>query len=341
MDDTTLVGIDLGKHSFHLHGQDRKGRTLFRKKLSRKQLIEFFATFHACIVVIEACAGSHHMAHKLAAFGHTVKLISPQFVRPFVKSNKNDFVDPEAICEAASRPTMRFVTPKTESQQTLSVLHRVRDSLVRDRTRTVNQMHGFLLEFGLSLPVGNSVVKRLPTVLAGHELPPRLIAILERLHEHFKYLDEQIGEIGQELARQLADDDIGQRLMSIPGIGPITASVLAAEMGDGKQYGCSRDFAASVGLVPRQYSKGGKANLLGISRRGDRSVRRLLVLCARSYMRCIDKQTGRLAEWVRAMLTRRHSNVVACALANKLARTAWAIVAHHTAFNVGHTGVPA
>jgi transposase len=333
MDDATLVGIDLGKHNFHLHGQDVKGKTLFRKKVSRKQLIEFFATFHVCTVAMEACAGSHHMARKLAALGHRVKLISPQFVRPFVKSNKNDFVDAEAICEAASRPTMRFVTPKTESQQTLSVLHRMRESMVRDRTRTVNQMHGFLLEFGVSLPVGKSVVKRLPAVLAGHELPPRLTAILGRLHEHFKYLDEQIGELDQELARQLADDDVGQRLMSIPGVGPITASALAAEMGDGKQYGCSRDFAASVGLVPRQYTTGGKTNLLGISRRGDKNVRRLLVLCARAYMRRIDKRTGRLAEWVRAMLTRRHSNVVACALANKLARTAWAIVARHTTFD--------
>lgn len=340
MDDTTLVGIDLGKHSFHLHGQDGKGRALFRKKLSRKQLIEFFATFHVCTVVMEACAGSHHMARKLATFGHTVKLISPQFVRPFVKSNKNDFVDAEAICEAASRPTMRFVTPKTESQQTLSVLHRVRESMVRDRTRTVNQIHAFLLEYGVSLPVGKAAVTRLPAILAAHELPPKLVPILERLHEHFKYLTEQIGEIERELARQLADDDTGQRLLSIPGVGPITASVLAADMGDGKQYRCSRDFAASLGLVPRQYSTGGKANLLGISRRGDKHIRSLLVQCARAYMKGIEKRTGRLAEWVRTMLTRRHSNVVACALANKLARTAWAIVARQTTFDASFSSHP-
>jgi len=340
MDNVTLIGINLGKHTFHLHGQDSKGKAVFRKKLSRKQLIEFFSTFHACTVVMEACAGSHYMARKLATFGHMVKLISPQFVRPFVKSNKNDFVDAEAICEAASRPTMRFVTAKTESQQTLSVLHRVLESMVRDRTRTTNQMHGFLLEYGISLPVGKTAVTRLPAILAMHELPPRLVAVLERLHEHFKYLDAQISEIDQELARQLADDDVGQRLLSIPGVGPITASVLAAEMGDGKQYECSRDFAASVGLVPRQYSTGGKNTLLGISRRGDKNVRRLLVLCARAYMRCLEKRSGRLAEWVRAMLTRRHSNVVACALANKLARTAWAIVARGTTFDPAHASVP-
>ncbi len=341
MQDVTLVGIDLGKHSFHLHGQDRHGKAVFRRKVSRKQLIEFFSTFHACRVVMEACAGAHHMARKLAGFGHQVRLISPQFVRPFVKSNKNDFVDAEAICEAASRPSMRFVTPKTESQQTLSALHRVRESLIRDRTKTVNQLHGFLLEFGISLPIGMAVIKRLPAVLAEHPLPPRLIGILERLHAHFKYLSEQICEIDREMARQLADDELGQRLLTIPGVGPVTASVLAAEMGDGKQYGCSRDFAASVGLVPRQYSTGGKANLLGISKRGDKNIRRLLVQCARAYMQRLDRQTGRLAEWVRAMLTRRHSNVVACALANKFARTAWALAARHTTFDTGVSPMPA
>ncbi|HEF5183766.1 TPA: IS110-like element ISBcen1 family transposase [Burkholderia cenocepacia] len=341
MHDVTLVGIDLGKHSFHLHGQDRHGKAVFRKKVNRKQLIEFFAKFHPCTVVMEACAGAHYMARQLAGWGHQVKLISPQFVRPFVKSNKNDFVDAEAICEATSRPSMRFVTPKTESQQILSALHRVRDSLVRDRVKTANQLHGFLLEFGISLPVGQAVIKRLPAVLAEHALPPRLVAILERLHGHFKYLSEQISEIDAEMARQLADDELGQCLLSIPCVGPITASVLAAEMGDGKQYGCSRDFAASVGLVPRQYSTGGKSNLLGISKRGDKNIRRLLVQCARVYMQQLERQSGRLADWVRTMLARRHSNVVACALANKLARTAWALVTSRTTFDARSAGMPA
>ena len=162
MQDVTLIGIDPGKHRFHVHGQDRHGKALLRKKFGRKQLIEFLARSHACTVVIEACAGAHYMARQLIGHGHDVKLISPQFVRPFVKSNKNDFVDAEAICEAVSRPSMRFVTPKTESQQTLSALHRVRESLVRDRTKTSNQIHAFLLEFGISLPIGmlSSVVCR-------------------------------------------------------------------------------------------------------------------------------------------------------------------------------------
>ncbi|WP_206956011.1 IS110 family transposase [Trinickia acidisoli] len=341
MQNVTLVRIDLGKHTFHLHAQDRHGKAVFRKKMSRKQLVEFFATFQTCVVVMEACAGAHRMARKLTEFGHQIKLISPQFVRPFVKGNKNDFVDAEAICEAASRPSMRFVTPKTEAQQTLSALHRVRESLVRDRVKAVNQMHGFLLEFGISLPIGNAVITRLPAVLAQHALPPRLIAILERLHTHFKYLSEQIAEIDKEMGRQLGDDELGQRLLTIPGVGPITASVLVSELGDGKQYDCSRDFAASVGLVPRQYSTGGKANLLGISKRGDKNLRRLLVQGARSYMRRLDKKSGRLADWVRSMLTRRHPNVVACALANKVARTAWALATRNTKFEAGLATMPA
>ena len=341
MQNVTLIGLDLGKHSFHVHGQDRQGKALLRKKFSRKQLIEFLATFHACTVVMEACAGAHHMARLLSGYGHQVKLISPQFVRPFVKSNKNDFIDAEAICEAACRPSMRFVTPKTESQQCLSALHRVRESLVRERVKVSNQIHGFLLEFGISLAVGHAVIRRLPSVLAEQALPARLMALLERLHSHYKYLDEQIADIEKELARQLQDDDLGQRLMSIPGVGPITASVLASEVGDGKQYRCGRDFAASIGLVPRQYSTGGKNNLLGISKRGDKNIRRLLVQCARAYMQRLERQTDHMARWVRSMLMRRHSNVVACALANKLARTAWAIAAHHTEFQRREAVMPA
>jgi transposase len=307
-------------------------KAVFRKKFSRKQLLEFFATFHPCTVVMEACAGAHWMARKIGGSGHIVKLISPHVVRPFVKSNKNDFVDAEAICEAASRPSMRFVTPKTESQQTLLALHRVRQAFVRDRVRTTNQMHGFLLEFGISLPVGHAVVKRLPSVLAEHPLPPRLVSILERLHAHFKYLAEQIRDIEKEIERQLADDPIGQRLLTIPGVRPVTASLFASELGDGKQYRCSRDFSASVGLVPRQCSTGGRSNLLGISKRGDKNIRHLLVQYARAFMLRLDKQNGRIADWTRAMLARRHSNVVACALASKLARVAWSMVSHDTVF---------
>ncbi|ANS45402.1 IS110 family transposase [Serratia inhibens] len=337
MQNVTLIGIDLGKHSFHLHGQDRSGHAIFRKKFTRTGLLAFLATCPPCSVVMEACAGAHCLARQLTSFGHQAKLISPQFVRPFVKSNKNDFIDAEAICEAASRPAMRFVTPKTEHQQTLAAMHRVRESLVRDKVKTTNQMHGFLLEFGVSLPKGEAVIKRLSTVLAKQVLPAPLVQLLMRLQAHYGYLRQQIVELEQALEAHLEQDEAAQNLLTIPGVGPITASLLHCELGDGKHYASGRDFAAAVGLVLRQYSTGGKATLMGISKRGDKNLRRLLVQCARVFMMTLEKRQGRLAEWVRALLTRRHSNVVACALANKLARIAWSLSYRREAYQV--TGV--
>ncbi|MEM5372116.1 IS110 family transposase [Paraburkholderia azotifigens] len=330
MDTISLIGIDLGKHCFHLHAQSASGRTVLRKKLTRKQMFTLLGNVPSCTVAMEACAGAHWVARRLQALGHQARLISPQYVKPFLQGNKNDFADAQAICEAASRPSMRFVSPHNETQQTISALHRVREALVRDRTGTVNQIHAFLLEFGVSLPKGAAVIRRLPVVLAAYDLPPQLVALLERLQAHFKYLDEQVRQIESELIRQLREDERSQRLLEIPGIGPITASVLATELGDARQFACARQFAASIGLVPRQYSTGGKPTMLGISKRGDKNLRRLLVQCARTVMLQIERRTDRLGIWVRGLLTRRHSNVVACALANKLARIAWAILAKGT-----------
>ncbi|CNI75063.1 IS110 family RNA-guided transposase [Yersinia pekkanenii] len=332
MQNVTLIGIDLGKHSFHVHCQDKSGKALLRKKFTRAKLIEFLAGCTSATVVMESCAGSHFMARRIADLGHEAKLISPQFVRPFVKGNKNDFVDAEAICEAASRPAMRFVQPRTEAQQAMRALHRVRESLVRDKVKTTNQMHAFLLEFGISMPVGIAVIKRLSTVLAENDLPPYLAQLLMRLHAHYLYLIEQITELETALEQELSRDDVGQRLQTIPGIGPITASVLSSQLGDGKQYANSRYFAASTGLVPRQYSTGGKNTLLGINKRGDKNLRRLLVQCARAFIQRIDNQSGKLADWVRTQLARKHFCVVCCALANKLARIAWAITTRQTVF---------
>ncbi len=325
MQNITLIGIDLGKHSFHIHCQDKSGKALLRKKFTRTKLMQFLATCPPSVVVMEACAGAHFMARCISDFGHETKLISPQFVRPFVKSNKNDFVDAEAICEAASRPSMRFVQPRTETQQAMRALHRVRESLIRDKVKTTNQIHGFLLEFGISLPIGDAVIKRLSLVLAEHEIPEYLSRLLVRLHTHYFYLVEQIAELESELSQSINADDTAQRIMTIPGVGPITASLLSSQLGDGKQFSCSRDFAASTGLVPRQYSTGGKSTLLGISKRGDKNLRRLLVQCARSFIMRLERKHGKLAEWVREQLNKKHSNVVTCALANKLARIAWAI----------------
>ena len=337
MDTISLIGIDLGKQCFHLHAQSSSGRMVLRKKLTRGQMFTLLGNVPGCTVVMEACAGAHWVARHIQSLGHQARLISPQYVKPFLQGNKNDFADAQAICEAACRPSMRFVTPRNEAQQTISALHRVREALVRDRTGTVNQIHAFLLEFGVSLPRGMAVIRRLPAVLAAHDLPPRLVALLERLQAHFKYLDEQIGEIEDELIRQLKQDERSQRLLEIPGIGPITASVLATELGDAHQFADARQFAASIGLVPRQYSTGGKPTLLGISKRGDKNLRRLLVQCARALMLQIERRTDPLGAWVRGLLTRRHSNVVACALANKLARIAWAILAKDTHYQGAQT----
>ncbi|WP_019580930.1 IS110 family transposase [Pseudomonas mandelii] len=249
MSKSALIGIDLGKHSFHLHGQDTAGREVFHKKLSRPQMMQFFGNLSACTVVMEACAGAHFVARQLIAMGHQAKLISPQFVRPFVKGNKNDFVDAEAICEAASRPSMRFVTPKTEAQQTLSVLHRMRESLVHERTKTANQMHGFLLEFGISLSKGLAVMKRLASILAEHELPARLTVLLQRLHEHFSYLDEQIKALDKELAGQLA------------------------ELGDLRKYDDPRKLVAAAGLNPKLHDSGLLKGRSTISKIGSVRVR--------------------------------------------------------------------
>ncbi|MEQ2024347.1 IS110 family transposase [Xenorhabdus szentirmaii] len=332
MNNMTLIGIDLGKHSFHIHCQDKSGKALLHKKFTRTKLMEFLAGCSSTTVVMEACTGAHFMARRITDLGHEAKLISPQFVRPFVKSNKNDFIDAEAICEAASRPLMRFVQPKTEAQQAMRALHRARESLVRDKVKTTNQIQGFLLEFGISLPKGAAVMKRLSLVLAEHELPDYLLRLLMRLHAHYLYLVGQISELEAELKQTVVIDDVAQRLRTIPGIGLITASLLSSQLGNGRQYAKSRDFAASTGLVPRQYSTGGRNRLLGISKRGDKNLRKLLVQCARVFMQRLDSDSGKLADWVRGQLERKHSNIVACALANKLARIAWAIATHGTVF---------
>jgi transposase len=340
MANATLIGIDLGKHCFFLHAQDARGSEVWRRKMNRKQLYAWLVQAPACIIAMEACAGAHWLARKCQSYGHQTRLIAPQFVRPFVKSNKTDFADAQAICEAASRPSMRFVALKTPEQQVLLALHRVREALVAERTATSNQIHGFLLEFGVSLPTGMLAITRLPVLLDDpvHALPAPMVTLLLRLHERYQQLREEIEALEAQIKRQVAEDDAGQRLLTIPGIGPITASSLLAMTGDARSFRCGRDFAASLGLVPRQHSTGGRANLLGISKRGDRHLRCLLVQGARAVMRYVEKRTDALGCWVQALLKRRHSNVVACALANKMARIVWAILARGGEYRA-HPGI--
>ncbi|MEQ5055948.1 IS110 family transposase [Klebsiella michiganensis] len=332
MDNIALIGIDLGKNTFHVHCQDRHGKAIYRKKFTRQKLYEFMATCPATTIVMEACGGAHFMVRKLSELGHTPKLISPQFVRPFVKTNKNDFVDAEAIYEAASRPSMRFVKPRTESQQAMHALHRVRESLVSDRVKTTNQIQAFLLEFGVSAPKGPTLLKRLTEIMETSNLPPYMTGLLQTLREHYDYLVAQIKDLEIQLQRALDEDEAGQHLLSIPCVGPLTASLLSTQLGDGKQYGSSRDFAASTGLVPRQYSTGGRTTLQGISKRGNKRLRALLVQCARVYLRTLEHRTGKLADWVRGLLLRKNTFVVTCALANKLARIAWAMTTRQQSF---------
>ncbi|AKL15651.1 MULTISPECIES: IS110 family RNA-guided transposase [Enterobacteriaceae] len=315
MENIALIGIDLGKNSFHIHCQDRRGKAVYRKKFTRPKLIEFLATCPATTIAMEACGGSHFMARKLEELGHSPKLISPQFVRPFVKSNKNDFVDAEAICEAASRPSMRFVQPRTESQQAMRALHRVRESLVQDKVKTTNQMHAFLLEFGISVPRGAAVISRLSTLLEDNSLPLYLSQLLLKLQQHYHYLVEQIKDLESQLKRKLDEDEVGQRLLSIPCVGTLTASTISTEIGDG-----------------RQYSTGGRTTLLGISKRGNKKIRTLLVQCARVFIQKLEHQSGKLADWVRDLLCRKSNFVVTCALANKLARIAWALTARQQTY---------
>lgn len=325
----TLIGLDIGKHAFHLVGHDACGNPLLKRQFTRHGLIEFLAKQPACRIVMEACCGAHWLARKLAGFGHTVQLIAPQYIRPFASGNKNDFLDAQAICEAASRPTMRYVAVKSPEQQALSALHRVREARVAERVQTGNQIHALLLEFGIVLPPGARGIRQVPTMLQDrwNDLPPLASRILSAQFEHYLHLVGLITELEAEIATEARASDVASRLMTIPGIGPITASQLAADAGNAKGYGNARDFAASLGLVPRQHSTGGKSKLLGISKRGDKNLRRLLVQCAHVIMLNAERWHSAMATWTVDLMRRRHPNVVACALANKLARVVWAILA--------------
>lgn len=245
----TIIGIDLGKRTFHLHAQSRHGNPMFHKALSRQKLLLHLAKQPACLVVMESCAGSHYRARQIQALGHDVRLVPLQYVRPFVKTNKNDFVDAEAICEAASRPTMRFAAIKSEDQQILSALHRTRQELVADRTAVMNRLHGFLLEFDVVLPVGHAAIRRLDAYL--EDLPAAFVTLAHRLQTHYRVLCEEITALEKEIEQHTQCDDAARRLMTIPGIGPITASAIVGFAGDASHYRSGREFAASLGLVPR------------------------------------------------------------------------------------------
>ncbi|BBQ30000.1 IS110 family transposase (plasmid) [Aeromonas caviae] len=324
----TLLGLDIGKHSFHLVGQDAHGKPVFKRQFTRTSIMTYLAQHPACRIVMEACCGAHWLARQLAGFGHQVQLIAPQYVRPFVTGNKNDFLDAQAICEAASRPSMRYVGIKTPEQQASSAQHRLREARIAERVQTSNQIHALLLEFGIVLPLGARGIKQVPDILtdAGSDLPTVAQQVLSAQYDHYVYLAALITELDKQIGAQAKEEPLSSLLMTIPGIGPITASQFAADAGNAQSYGSARHFAASLGLVPRQHSTGGKNRLLGISKRGDKSLRRLLVQCARVIMLNAPKWECAMALWTQQLMARCHSNVVACALANKLARIIWAVL---------------
>jgi len=333
----TRVGIDLAKTVFQVHGVDDKGKTVLRKQLKRAQVLEFFANLQRCVIGMEACGSAHYWARKLTALGHEVKLMAPQLVKPYVKSNKNDRNDAEAICEALGRSNMRFVPIKTPEQQALLALHRVRAGLVRARTAQVNQIRGLLAEFGLVIPQGVAKWrKRVPEILedADNELPGLMRELLARCYEQFQRLDAQARELEAHIVRWHRDNELSQRLAEVPGVGPITATAYVATLGDGQAFRSGRQAAAWLGIVPKQRGTGGKQQLLGISKRGDVYLRQLLVHGARAVLRRLKPEQAH--SWLGQLAKRRHHNVAAVALANKNARILWALLAHGREYQQGY-----
>jgi transposase len=323
------LGIDLAKQSFHIYGVNDEGRKVISKKLTRKQLMVFIAQLPPCLIGLEACGGAHDWVRRLSAYGHTVRMMAPQFVKPYVKSNKNDAVDAEAICEAVQRPNMRFVPAKCIEQQDIQSLHRVRSLWVARRTAQANQIRGLLLEYGIVIPKGIGQVRRaIPAILedAENTLTCQFRTLLSELYEEMVHLDERIACVEQKLQTISSQHADCQRLLTIPGVGLLTATALIAAIGDISVFKSGRELAAWLGLVPRQHSTGGKATLLGISKRGDRYLRTLLIHGGRSVARVAHQQTDQRNQWISEIKQRRGENITNVAIANKNARIAWALL---------------
>uniref|UniRef100_UPI003AE3AB4F IS110 family transposase n=1 Tax=Paracoccus sp. T5 TaxID=3402161 RepID=UPI003AE3AB4F len=325
------LGIALGKNSCSVVGLDRAGAVVVRRRLRRKGVIAFASKVPACIVAMEACCGAHHMGRALAALGHEVRLMSPEYVRPYVKAQKNDDRDAEAIAEAATRPTMRFVEIKSEEQLDVQTLHRVRDRLVGERTSLTNQIRSLLLERGHVVAQGHARLRRLLADLldpGAGQLSPRMVFLLGDMRERWDELDRRIAAFDAEFAAMARTDERARRLTSIPGIGTLNATALVAAVGNAATFTKGRDLAAWLGLVPRQATTGGKPKLLGITKRGSRYLRKMLIQGARSAMPKLAKANSAVGTWLRALLMRAHPNVAVVALAAKMARTVWSLLRH-------------
>lgn len=339
MDNLSVVGVDLAKSIFHFCGVTKRGRILFRKREYRSDVLSFVAKLPKCIIAMESCGGSSYWAREFEALGHKVKLIAPQFVKPFVKSNKNDHADAEAICEAALRPTMRFVSPKTVEKQDIQSMHRVRERLVRNRTALSNEIRGLLLEYGVTIPQGISQIrKNLTEILEKNQnkLTERTLRLMRLLKEEFDECDNRITTLMQELKAYHKDSALCQRITEVGGVGVLGASAVVSYVGSINNFKNGRSFSAYFGLVPRQHSTGGKANLLGISKRGDKYIRKLLIHGARTVITHLKDKKDPRSCWIRSLVERRGYNIACVALANKNARIIWAIMAHDQEYDLNY-----
>jgi transposase len=329
MGEVSTIGVDLAKSVFQVHGADASGAVLFRKKLRRHQVLTFFAAQPRCTVAMEACGSAHHWAREIGRLGHGVRLIPPAYVKPFVKRQKNDAADAEAICEAAQRPTMRFVVPKSEQAQAAAVVFRARDLLVKQRTQIINALRGHLTEFGIVVAKGPAHVPQLVRAVEdGAEPIPELARpILQGLIEMLQALDDRIAGLDREIAQRAKEDETARRLMTIPGVGPVTATALAALAPPAETFKRGRDFAAWVGLTPLQHSTGGKQKLGATSKMGERTLRRLLILGASGVLRWVARNGAPAGSWIARMVARKPPMLVRVALANKMARIVWALMA--------------
>ena len=324
-----ILGIDLGKNSCSVVGLDIAGRVIMRRRLQRDSVMNFASRLAPCVVAMEACCGAHHLGRILRDQGHQIRLMSPEYVRPYVKAQKNDDRDAEAIAEAATRPTMRFVELKSAEQLDMQSLHRARDRLVGERTALINQLRAVLLERGITVPQGRrKLAQHLAAFLADEEvlLSARVQSLLKDMAAEWQAMDRRIEAFDEEFALRAKTDDAARRLATIPGIGVLNATALVAAVGNAATFARGRDLAAWLGLVPRQMTTGGKPRLLGISKRGNKYLRKLLVHGARAALPSLAVSATPLGNWLRGLLERAHKNTVIVALANKLARIVWAVL---------------
>ncbi len=333
MSNITTIGLDLAKSIFQVHGVDATGAVVVRRQLRRREILRYFESLPFCLIGMEACATAHYWGRELRAMGHEVRLIPPAYVKPYVKRNKNDAADAEAICEAVLRPSMRFVGIKTVEQQSILSVHRARDLLVRQRTMLVNSLRGLMAEFGVAEAQGRMGAGRLIEIIgdaADNRVPALARRALGSLVAQLHGVGREIRALDREISAWHCQSDVSQRLATIPGIGPITATAIVASVPDPSVFASARQFSAWLGLVPRQYSTGGKPRLGGISKRGDGYLRRLLMTGATAALQ--HSKTIKAQPWVHGLLERRPRKLVAVALANKMARIAWVIMTRQTRY---------